>query len=527
MFLNQNAVAQIDAESGCADSYGNLLERCIRTAIRLLVAGITKRDIICHCSSNHINSCVPIICAFFLGVPVAPVDPTLSYDEAFEILAQIRPRVIFVTPDVVDTIEMALGEINIECEIVLFGSSPDFVEFDSFLEPDEEESHFQPLEISDIRETAVIAFTKGQKDDYKGVCLSHYAIMMQCLNTISCCNFGNTFCLSNREPDKNVNGFETALSFNTFARIAEIELLCCCTFTGITKIINQKFDPTFAWRTIDKHEVSFMTCTSFQAIQLYKIGKPEGVVGTTLKMLLTQGTSLSKASLYELRKLLPYCFITNCYGLTETTGRVTMFAFTKPGDIRDQYENPTSCGKLVSGMTCKIVDPITEKILGPNQAGELRFKSDLMMNGYLKQDHSDLFDKDGWVKTGDVALYDDKHRFFVLNRLKDVFKCYSWHIAPVIIENVIKEHPAVKDAVVIGIFEDIKAWNQIPMAVVTLNRGMRNRVTGKDIQMWANSKLSKKQQLKAGVKIVKQIPITIAGEPKRQQVKDMVLCENL
>lgn len=142
------------------------------------------------------------------------------------------------------------------------------------------------------------------------------------------------------------------------------------------------------------------------------------------------------------------------------------------------------------------------------------------MNGYCRRDHSLLFDKYGWVKTGDVAFYDERHCFHVLNRLNDVFRCRNWDIIPVIIENVIKEHPAVKDAVVIGIYE--ASCSQLPMAVVTLNKGMKNRITEQDILNWANDILCSKEKLRAGLKIVKCIPTSVTGEPQRRQIREMI-----
>lgn len=101
-----------------------------------------------------------------------------------------------------------------------------------------------------------------------------------------------------------------------------------------------------------------MLCTTFQAEQLYKIEKPETAEGKTLRMLVTTGTSLSKPILFELRKLFPRCFVTNVYIQEEVGGFLTMFNYTKPSDIRDQYERPTSSGKLCPGISCKVINCI-------------------------------------------------------------------------------------------------------------------------------------------------------------------------
>lgn len=192
------------------------------------------------------NSCVPIICSFFLGVRVALLDPSINFNDAVDVLTQIRPRIIFVTPDVVELIDRALHQIGVDCFIVLFGSSDVYIEFDEFLEPVGGEKYFHPLPILNLQETALILFTKGQTDKYKGVCLSHYALLNQFINTISSFNFASR---------KTRKRFSMVLSFTNIANYSEIELVCCCMIAGITKIICKKFDPTITWATIDKYDV--------------------------------------------------------------------------------------------------------------------------------------------------------------------------------------------------------------------------------------------------------------------------------
>lgn len=85
-----------------------------------------------------------------------------------------------------------------------------------------------------------------------------------------------------------------------------------------------------------------------------------------------------------------------------------------------------------------MVDPETEKICGPNQNGELRVKSDFTMNGYFGRDSSESYDEEGWLKTGDIVYYDEDEFLFVVDRIKDLLKYRSWHVAPAMLEKVLK-----------------------------------------------------------------------------------------
>jgi acyl-coenzyme A synthetase/AMP-(fatty) acid ligase len=254
--LNLITVIQIDGATGETDTYYNLLRKCIRISINLLTRGITKDDIICLCTSNHFNSCIPIISGLFLGVKVAPLDPSLSLDDTTYILNQIRPRLIFVSTDVIEMIEEALEDVGVECEIVVFGFCYGFTEIEEFLEPVKNEAKFKPLPVTDITETAIILFSSGTAGPSKGICLSHQALMTQFINTISYWNLGQKIYYSNYTEERSETGLMTAINFATYQWMPAIALLCCSILTATARIICKTFESEVVWKLIDKYEVS-------------------------------------------------------------------------------------------------------------------------------------------------------------------------------------------------------------------------------------------------------------------------------
>lgn len=147
------------------------------------------------------------------------------------------------------------------------------------------------------------------------------------------------------------------------------------------------------------------------------------------------------------------------------------------------------------------------------------------MNGYYEVDSSDALDEDGFIKTGDIAFYDKNQCFYVTDRIKEMFKYKSWRIIPSLLESVIREHPAVKNAIVIGIPHPDINIGELPMAIVTVNTDLNEWVTEHDIKTFANSQLSKKHQLKGGLRIVKEILMTPTGKPKRREMREKILRE--
>lgn len=59
------------------------------------------------------------------------------------------------------------------------------------------------------------------------------------------------------------------------------------------------------------------------------------------------------------------------------------------------------------------------------------------MNGYYGKDASESFDSEGWLKTGDIVFFDEHYCFYVVDRVKEMLKYKSWHVAPAMLEKVI------------------------------------------------------------------------------------------
>ncbi len=83
------------------------------------------------------------------------------------------------------------------------------------------------------------------------------------------------------------------------------------------------------------------------------------------------------------------------------------------------------------------------------EPGEIQVRGPQLMKGYLGQPATPEIDADGWFSTGDVGYVDEDGYLFVVDRLKDVFKCDNWLVSPTEIERVLLRHPAVAECVVV------------------------------------------------------------------------------
>ncbi|KAK9718211.1 AMP-binding enzyme C-terminal domain [Popillia japonica] len=155
---------------------------------------------------------------------------------------------------------------------------------------------------------------------------------------------------------------------------------------------------------------------------------------------------------------------------------------------------PTCVGKPIEGFFYKIVDPATDKICGPNESGELCIKSRFCISGYYNLDSSDRFDSDGFLKTGDVAYYDEDHCFYIVELVTN---------CGVLLEGILYEHPAVKVACIIGI---ISADGDTVTAVVV----KKAEVSEEELVKWVNDRVDDIKKIRGGVIFVENsiIPYT-------------------
>ncbi|ODT28556.1 MAG: AMP-dependent synthetase [Microbacterium sp. SCN 70-27] len=132
----------------------------------------------------------------------------------------------------------------------------------------------------------------------------------------------------------------------------------------------------------------------------------------------------------------------------------------------------SSIGVILPNIECKLVDTETgEEITevgddGATLPGELWVKGPNVMLGYLNQPEAtaETLDADGFLHTGDVAVFHEQGYFSIVERVKELIKYHGYQIAPAELEALLLGHPKVMDVAVIGVLDDEK--EEIPKAFV-------------------------------------------------------------
>jgi long-chain acyl-CoA synthetase len=138
------------------------------------------------------------------------------------------------------------------------------------------------------------------------------------------------------------------------------------------------------------------------------------------------------------------------------------------------------------------------------------------MQGYWNRPEADAdsFTADGWLRTGDVAAIDADGYIRIVDRLKDMIAVGGFKVYPSVIEAQLHQHPAVKEAIVLGVPDAYRG--EVPKAFVTLEDGYD--ISGETLAAWLNPQLGKHERVSA-VEVRLNLPKTMIGKLDRKALR--------
>ena len=196
------------------------------------------------------------------------------------------------------------------------------------------------------------------------------------------------------------------------------------------------------------------------------------------------------------------------YGLTETSPIVC----TNP---YEGLNKSGTVGQPVPGTRVKLVDREDPTRPPPEgEPGELLFAGPQIMKGYWNRPDADAEVFVGeFVRTGDVGIIDDDGYVKIVDRLKDMIAVGGFKVFPSQVESVLYHHPAIKEALVIGVPDHYRG--EQPKAFVTLNEG--HEMDGPALKEWLNPQLGKHERV-CEVEVRLNLPKTLVGKLSRKEL---------
>ena len=289
---------------------------------------------------------------------------------------------------------------------------------------------------------------------------------------------------------------------------AGINLLSLPVFlNGGTNIVMPKFEPGALLSLIDQGRVTtFLAVPAvYQALRLH----PD-FDSTDLSSMRSWGAGGAPLPIPLLRAFADRgARICLGFGMTETGP--TVFLMNEEAVI----DKAGSCGRSQMLAETRIVDR-DGKELERGQQGELQIRGPGITPGYYNNPEATdaAFTEDGWLKTGDVALEDEDGYYFIVDRIKDMFISGGENVYPAEVEKVLNSHPAILEAIVIGVPDD--KWGEVGHAKL-LQRPGHSVATG-ELNSWCRDKLAA-YKIPKFFSVVEDFPRTATGKVQKHILK--------
>jgi long-chain acyl-CoA synthetase len=402
-------------------TYSALDEGTARVAGLLRTKGIQPGDRVGIMLPN-----VPYFAIVYYGVlraggVVVPMNVLLKSREVRFYLENSGAKVVFAWHEFASAAEQGAAEAGAECVLVEPG------EFEQLLASAEPVADVADRAPDD---TAVILYTSGTTGTPKGAELTHGSLGRNCA-------IGQKL-VSLTEQDVMFGGLPLFHAFGqTCALNAAVRAGACLTLLP-------RFDPAKALEIIDRDGVSvFEGVPTMYTALLHQPSERDA----RLRVCVSGGAALPVEVLRGFEERFD-CKVLEGYGLSETSA---IASFNHP----DRERKPGSIGTPVEGVQMKVVDDKGAEV-AQGAVGEIVIRGHNVMKAYWNRPEAtaEAIDADGWFHSGDVGKVDEEGYFFIVDRMKDLIIRGGYNVYPREIEEVLYEHPAVREAAVIGIPHD-------------------------------------------------------------------------
>jgi len=286
--------------------------------------------------------------------------------------------------------------------------------------------------------------------------------------------------------------------------------VCCMTFLVLGAecllITNPRDMPSFI-KTLKKVPVSIFVGlnTLFNGLLRHRDFKNADF--SRLKLTVAGGMAV-QASVAEAWKRATGVCVLQGYGLTETSPVVSI----SPVDLTDYNE---SIGLPVSSTDVVIRNEAGQDV-SADQDGELCVHGPQVMQGYWKQPEatSAVLDKDGWLRTGDIARMDKQGFLYIVDRKKDMILVSGFNVYPNEIEEVLSTHPGIEEAAVIGIPSE-KTGEAVKACIVRSDLNL----TKEDVIAFCKQSLTA-YKIPKTIEFLDALPKSTVGKVLRRALRD-------
>ncbi|PYE16979.1 acyl-CoA synthetase (AMP-forming)/AMP-acid ligase II [Williamsia limnetica] len=389
------------------------------------------------------------------GIPFTPLNYRLSADGINSLIARLPHPLVVVDREYREMIDVPAQRLQDSDEILDRAHTAE--PFTRFVDPDD---------------LAVVLFTSGTTSRPKAVQLSHSNLTSYVMQTVEFDSAAPEDAVLIAVPPYHIAGVGAALSN---------------VYSGRKMVYLRRFDPVEWIRLIRQEGVTTATVVPTMLDRIITTLEQNPVELPTLRNLAYGGAKVGLPLVRKALALLPDVGFVNAYGLTETSSTIAVLT---PDDHRAALSSSdpvvaarlASVGQPVPGIDLQIRGADGE-VVPQGEPGELYVRGEQVSGKY--DEIGSVLDEEGWFPTKDIATLDADGYLFITGRSDDTIIRGGENIAPAELEDVLIEHPAVHQVVVIGVADP--EWGQSIVAIVVPEPG--TEPDGEELRAYARKAL--------------------------------------
>ncbi len=487
-------------------SYGEVQRAARDLAAGLAGLGVEPGDRIALDLPNWPEAVVTVFAAAELGAVLVPLNPGYAPRELQFMLRNSEATVV-VAPerhggtDYLELFESLLVELPALQYLVTVGEE-DLWYDDRIFQFEELVSSGRgkglPEETASAGDPCAILYTPGTTGKPKGVVLTHDNLVRTARVT------GETLGLVPEDvvlcavPLFQIFGLGAALMTGITA--------------GAALVLQERFRPDEALELVERHGVTvYHGVPTMFVMTLRQPDIEERDLGA-LRTGIVAGAPVGRDLIDEARRKLAEG-LEIAYGLTETSPTVAMTRRDDPADVRSE-----TVGRPVDGVDVRILDEEGDA-LPAGQEGEVGVRGFNVMDGYFRQpgETRRAFTEDGFLRTGDLAIQDEDGYLRIVGRRSDVILRGGYGVHPQEVEDHLRSHPAVLDAVVVGVPNEV--LGELVCACVQPVEGAL--ISEDEVRDYCESALAE-YKVPDLVRFMEELPRTPGGKPRRGELTRLV-----
>ena len=435
-------------------SFEQLAERVNRLANGLSNMGVGTGDRVATMQVNT-NQCIEAyFAAAQLDAIYVPINFRAKTDELAQMLDIAQPSLLLLGERYLPLVPEGL--MSSESIIILDGeangNTKDYEELLAESPPDQ--MHFPEAGDED---TTVIMFTAGTTGVPKGVMLTHDSFSSYLLATVE-----------PADPDVEESNLITV----PFYHIAGLQAALAAVYGGRTLVVMRQFEPVEWLRLVQDNRANRAMLVPTMLKHLMEHPDFSHYDLSSLSVITYGAAPMPLEVIREAITKFPSSRFINAFGQTETASTITMLP---PDDhvlegsseeIDAKLKRLTSIGKPLDDVEVTIVDEEGQPV-AEGETGEIVARGSRMMAGYWQEESAtrDTI-RGGWIYTGDLGYQDQDGYIFLSGRAKDFIKRGGEMISPEEVEQVLRSHPEIDDAAVIGV-PDVEWGEEVRALVVS------------------------------------------------------------